>query len=207
MFDLAFGQVPFYHHQGWLSGRTTSDDNFTKYQKPILDEDAPTVPEGDFVVDTNLPKYYVSVDPSGKLGWSSNTLNYRDTKAHVIEVLTEQASNSYKALLRKLNISYIIGGKDSLNYGVTVQKLKELFNIETLMLGGGGVLNWSFIQSGLCDEMSVVIAPTADGLSTAPSLFETREGLSEDTPVSFKLENVEAKENGSVWLRYKVLEN
>jgi riboflavin biosynthesis pyrimidine reductase len=203
-YNIAFGEDPFYHHQGWLSGRTTTDDNFTKYQEPALDHNAPEVPEGDFVVDTDLSKYYVSVDPSGKLGWTSSTLNYKDTKAHVIEVVTEQASNAYKALLRKLNISYIIAGKDSLDYGVTMQKLKELFKIDTLMLGGGGVLNWSFIQAGLCDEVSVVIAPTADGSSTAPSLFETREGLSVDTPVGFNLKNVEAKEDGSVWLRYTV---
>lgn len=155
-------------------------------------------------MDTDLPKYYVSVDPSGKLGWTSNVLNYKDTKAHVLEVLTEKVSNSYKALLRKLNISYIIAGKDSLDYDMAMRKLKGLFHIETLMLGGGGVLNWSFIQAGLCDEVSVVIAPTADGSSTTPSLFETKEGLSDDTPVAFKLDHVEAKEDGSIWLRYLV---
>ena len=203
-YDLAFGEAPYYQHQGWLSGRTTTDDNFTSYQEPALDKDAPAVPVGDYVVDTDLPKYYVSVDPSGKLGWTSNVLNYKDTKAHVLEVLTEKVSNSYKALLRKLNVSYIIAGKDSLDYDMAMRKLKGLFHIETLMLGGGGVLNWSFIQAGLCDEVSVVIAPTADGSSTTPSLFETKEGLSDDTPVAFKLDHVEAKEDGSIWLRYLV---
>ncbi|GIN74515.1 5-amino-6-(5-phosphoribosylamino)uracil reductase [Bacillus sp. J14TS2] len=206
-YNLAFGENPHYQHQGWLSGRTTTDDNFTKYQMPNLDEEALIVPEGDFVVDTDLPKYYISIDPSGKLGWTSNTLNYQSTQAHVIEVLTEQASNAYKALLRKLNISYIIAGKAALDYGAAMQKLKELFNIETLMLGGGGVLNWSFIQEGLCDEVSIVISPTADGSSTAPSLFEAKEGLSVDTPVGFALKAVEAKDDGSVWLRYTVNNN
>lgn len=28
-YDIAFGKESFYHHQGWLSGRVTTDDNFT----------------------------------------------------------------------------------------------------------------------------------------------------------------------------------
>ena len=39
-YDIAFGKEPLYHHQGWLSGRVTTDDNFTFYRKPDLDEDA-----------------------------------------------------------------------------------------------------------------------------------------------------------------------
>lgn len=203
-YNLAFGEKPYYHHQGWLSGRTTTDDNFTKYQKPDVIKNAPPVPEGDFVIDTDLDKYYVSIDPSGKLAWTSYQLNYQETKAHVLEVLTEKASNEYKSMLRKLNIPYIIAGENSLNYNLAVQKLKELFHIESLMLGGGGVLNWSFIQAGLCDEVSIIIAPTADGSPNATSLFEAKEGLSEDAPIGFTLKNVEAKNDGSVWLRYLV---
>lgn len=100
-----------------------------------------STPEGDFIVKADIPMYYVSVDPSGKLGWKSNVLHYVDTTAHVIEILTEKASNSYKAFLRKLNISYIIAGKDELDYALAMEKLYDLFDIRTLMLGGGGILN------------------------------------------------------------------
>lgn len=56
-----------------------------------------------------------------------------------------------------------------------LQKLNDLFQMDLVMLGGGGVLNWSFIQAGLCDEVSVVIAPAADASATSPSLFDTKE--------------------------------
>lgn len=110
-------------HQGWLSGRVTTDDNFTFYKKPALDEAAPLVPEGDFVAEAHAGMYYVSVDPSGKLGWESNQVTYVDTTAHVLEVLTGKASNAYKAFLRKLQISYIIAGEDQLDYELLVEKL------------------------------------------------------------------------------------
>lgn len=203
-YNIAFGKDPYYKHQGWLSGRVTTDDNFTNYNKPELDENAPTVPEGDFVTEPSTDKYYVSVDPSGKLGWESNTLTYIDTNADVLEVLTGKASNAYKAFLRKMGISYIIAGEDSLDYEVAMEKLKTLFGIETLMLGGGGVLNWSFIQAGMCDELSLVITPVADGSSETPALFDTKGDLSADNPVGFILDNAEVMDGDSVWLRYKV---
>lgn len=203
-YNIAFGKNPYYKHQGWLSGRVTTDDNFTFYQKPELDENAPAVPEGDFVAEPNAKMYYVSVDPSGKLGWKSSVLLYQDTTAHVLEILTEKVSNAYKAFLRRIGISYIIAGTDSLDHGLAMTKLKSLFGIETLMLGGGGVLNWSFIQAGMCDEVSIVMAAAADGSSETPALFETRGGLASDSPIRFQLEHLEAKEGGSIWLRYRV---
>lgn len=202
-YNIAFGKNPFYQHQGWMCGRVTSDDNFTFYEKPALDETAPPVPKGDFVAVRDAGKYYVSVDTSGKLGWKDNTLTYVDTDAHIIEVLTGKASNAYKAFLRKLGISYIIAGDESLDHALAMEKLKNLFGIETLMLGGGGVLNWSFLQAGLCDELSVVVAPTADGSAKTPALFTAVED-NESNPISFKLTEVEVMDGGCVWLRYKI---
>lgn len=206
-YNISFGKDPYYRHQGWLSGRVTTDDNFTFYRKPILDDNSPTVPEGDFVAKADASMYYVSVDPSGKLGWENSELTYVDTTAHVLEVLTQKATNSYKAFLRKLGISYIIAGGKTLDFALAMEKLKTLFGVETLMLGGGGVLNWSFLQAGLCDEISVVIAPAADGSSKTPALFETRDDLATDKPISFTLKNAQAMDDGSVWLRYMVKNN
>lgn len=203
-YNLAFGKEPYYKHQGWMCGRITTDDNFTLYKIPALDENAPTVPEGDFVAKPHASMYYVSVDPSGKLAWENSEMTYIDTTAHIIEVLTEKTSNAYKAFLRKLGISYIIAGSDALDYAFAMEKLKTLFGIETLMLGGGGVLNWSFIQAGMCDELSVLITAAADGSSETPALFETRGGLASDQAVSFTLQSAEVKDGGSVWLRYLV---
>ena len=202
--DIAFGKVPYYKHQGWLSGRVTTDDNFTFYEQPALELNAQRVPEGDFVAKAHAPMYYVSIDPSGKLGWKQSEMTYNDTHAHVLEVLTGKASNDYKAFLRRLGISYIIAGEEALDYAVAMEKLKTLFGIELLMLGGGGVLNWSFIQAGMCDEVSVVLAPVADGATDTQSLFTVREGLTSNLPVTFALQNVEVKEGGCLWLRYLV---
>lgn len=202
-YTISFGKNPYYKHQGWLSGRITTDDNFTFYEKPELNEEAPKVPEGDYIAK-KTDMYYVSIDPSGRLGWKSSTLTYIDTTAHVIEVLTEKVSNAYKDFLRRLGISYIIAGGDSLDYELALKKLKEQFGIETLMLGGGAALNWSFIQAGMCDEVSVVIAAVADGSANTQTLFMAREGLSDDMPVGFTLQEAKVMDGDSLWLRYLV---
>ena len=201
-YNISFGKNPYYKHQGWLSVRITTDDNFTFYEKPDLDENAAKVPAGDYIAK-KTDMYYVSIDPSGRLGWKSSTLTYIDTTAHVIEVLTEKATNAYKAFLRRLGISYIIAGIDSLDYEQTLSKLKEQFGIENLMLGGAA-LNWSFIQAGMCDEVSVVIAAVADGSANTQTLFMTREGMSDDTSVAFKLQEAKVMDGDSIWLRYLV---
>lgn len=102
--------------QAWLCGRVTTDENFTFYRKPTLDEGTTAVPEGDYVAVADAPMYYVAVDASGRLGWESNSLEYEGRPpSHVIEVLTEKASPAYRAFLRKLGISYIVAGTDRLD--------------------------------------------------------------------------------------------
>ena len=102
-YDIAFGKRPFYRHQGWLSGRVTTDDNFTFYEKPALDENAPAVPEGDFVARRS-DMYYVSVDFFGASWLEVARADLRGTTAEVVEVLGAGASNAYKAFLRRLGI-------------------------------------------------------------------------------------------------------
>ena len=85
-----------------------------------------------------------------------------------------------------------------------MRKLKELFSIEMLMLGGGAALNWSFLQAGMCDEVSVVMAAAADGSPSTQTLFMAKDGLSDDTPMGFELKDAKVMDGGSLWLRYLV---
>lgn len=195
----------FYNPQAWLCGRVTTEENFTEYRKPDLNIDAPTVPKGDFIAVNNAPMYYVSIDASGKVGWQSNELNYEGRPtAHIIEVLTDKTSNAYKDFLRRLNISYIIVGNEILDCKQASEKLYELFGITTLMVSGGGYINGSFLNEGLIDELSLVIAPVTDSEPDTVTLFERADYLPKKTPVEFSLISVEKLENDGVWLRYNI---
>ena len=193
----------FYHPQAWINGRVTIDENFTFYEKPELSENTLSIPHDDFVAVSNAENYIAAANPSGRLGWKQNYVEYAGRpKADVIEILTEQVSNAYLAFLKEKEISYIFAGTDVIDFTLAVKKLKSLFGIEKLKLSGGGILNWSFAQAGLIDELSLIIAPVADGATDTPTLFERSEKLPPHAPVGFHLKSVEAAKDGCVWLRY-----
>ncbi|MBG6596005.1 RibD family protein [Pseudomonas aeruginosa] len=190
--------------QGYLNGRVTTDDNNTFYRKPDVNESAGPVPGGDFVADAHAPTYYVSIDPTGRLGWQENFVDYGTRRAHVVSVLTERASNAYKDLLRRLNISYVIAGQDRLDNALVLHKLATLFGMQRVMIGGGGVLNWSYLQDDLVDELSLLMAPVTDASPEAPGLFTAKEPYTKVQPRSFSLIEAKPMNDSTVWLRYKV---
>lgn len=56
----------------------------------------------------------------------------------------------------------------------------------------------------MCDEVSLVVAPCADGSCKTPSLFAAKEGFAQDNPIGFELKNAEVKDGGCLLLRYLV---
>lgn len=194
-----------YHYQAMINGRTTIDDNFTFYAKPELDENAPEVPAGDYLADgVSLGQFLLAVDGHGRLAWQENTNEYDGVKSHIVEVLTEAAANSYKDFLRKKGISYLICGKDRVDLPLLCDKIKNVLHVDSVMLGGGGVINWSFVQAGLVDELSLVMAPAADGSTETQTLFMAKPGITTDQPVLFKPLEVKIMPDDAVWIRYQV---
>src|SRR5262249_29626315 len=126
----------------------------------------------DFVALQTSHTYAVVIDPSGKCEWDGNQVSTE----HVIEVLTEKVSNGYLDHLRDNNVSYIFGGKKELDLGLVLEKLHALFRIRTVRIDGGGHVNGAFLKAGLIDEISLVIAPLADGTIGSLVAFEAEEG-------------------------------
>jgi len=150
----------------------------------------------DFVAPHDAESYTIAIDPSGKLRWSKNNIDGE----HVISVLTEGVSDDYLAFLQAQGVSYVFGGKSKINLGKVLAKLRELFGIKKLLLEGGGKINGSFLAADLVDELSILVAPVADGSSGTPTLFDA--GKSPARPL--KLLSAEKRTGDIVWLRYKV---
>ena len=83
----------------------------------------------------------------------------------------------------------------------TLEKLRSHFGIETLLLEGGGKINGSFLASDLIDEVSVLVAPVADGSVGTPTLFDMSSVRGPARPLT--LMSVEERRGDIVWLRYK----
>ena len=141
---------------------------------------------------------------TGVLAWERNELSYFDTTAHVVEILSGKASNAYKDFLRRKGISYLIAGEASVDLEAAVQKIGAAFGVDEIIVSGGGGLNWSSVQAGLCDEVSIVISPAADGTKGIQALFDADERYNRPLPTAFKLRAMQALDDGSAWLRYGV---
>lgn len=119
-------------------------------------------PHEDYAAQSDVHSFIVPADPQGILGWNDKYIEKRGRpRAYMIEALTEQVSNEYLAYLRKVDVSCVFAGKERLDCTLLLQKLKSLFQIDRLMLAGGGQMNWSLAQEDLIDELSVVLASTA----------------------------------------------
>lgn len=185
----------------WLYGTTTVKE-FINFREPVLEENAP-VPEGDFVAGDEMKPYFVALDAKGELGWESGRFaNKGRTEAHVIEILTEVVPASYRAYLRKHNVSYILAGKTELDCKLAMEKLHRLFGIEKLLICGGGATDWTFLKAGLVDELSLVLSPVTDGSSGSAAIFTQIPGVSEGAPVEFELKSVERVSNSGLHLNY-----
>ena len=193
-----------FHAEAWLYGTVTTKE-FTQYRKPELDTVTKDVPDGDFIAERSADVYYISVDTEGEIGWESGTFRKAGRPdAHVIEILTEQTNAAYKAYLRQRGVSYILAGKAKLDCRVAAEKLYRLFEIETLLICGGGTINWTFLQQGVMDELSLLIAPAADGAPDSVTVFERSEFLPISTPIEFQLKNVERLKANGIRLVYTV---
>ena len=129
----------------------------------------------------------------------------RGEKLHVIVVLQENASDAYISHLRKAGVSYIFAGKDSLDLPLAARKLKELFGIESMLLSGGGVVDWSFLQAGLIDEISLVIPPVIDGGTGLASAFDDSAFAANHSPKPLSLIDVQRLAGDCIWLRYQTI--
>lgn len=185
----------------WLYGTTTVKE-FLNYREPVLEETS-GVPEGDFVAGDKTKPYFVALDTKGELGWESGRFaNKGRVEAHVIEILTEAAPLSYRAYLRKRRVSYITAGKTELDCEMAMEKLYRLFGIEKLLICGGGAVDWTFLQAGMVDELSMVLSPVTDGSSGTASVFTQIPGVSEGSPIEFTLKAVERIGEGGLYLTY-----
>ena len=192
-----------YHADAWLYGTTTTKE-FTGFQRPVLDGSVTSVPEGDFVARRNAAFYYVSVDTEGEIGWESATFKRAGCPgAHIIEIVTGATSVSYLAYLREHRISYIVAGEAALDCRIAAEKLKELFGIRTLLICGGGLINGTFLQQGMLDELSLLLSPAVDGEVGSPSVFECSAGLWASAPKEFQLAEVQRLGESGLRLVYR----
>ncbi len=102
--------------------------------------------------------------------------------------------------MKDKKISYIFGGKNKIKFETVFNKLKQLFNINKLLLEGGGYINGEVIKEDLIDEISLMVLPFVVNNIEAPELFYSNP-LTAKTH-QFKLIDVTKLKRDIVLLKY-----
>ena len=181
----------------WIIGRISMEPYAGKAVLPAR-AGGPRIPRTDYIARSDAPSYAIAIDPGGKLRWESGSID----EEHAVTVLTEQVPDRYLAFLRSQGVSYLFGGENRIELPRTLRKLRARFGIRRLLLEGGGKINGSFLAAGAIDELSLLIAPVADGGVGTPSLFDARKGPGPARHL--KLLSVERRRGDLLWVRYRV---
>lgn len=187
-----------YQANAWMCGRITMAA-FAQGAAPASASDAPAIPKIDYTAPHMQTSYAVALDPGGKLYWERSDIS----GDHIITVLSETVPSHYLAYLRAHRISYLFGGRDSIDLPTVLDKLANAFRIKTLLLEGGGKINGSLLRVGAIDELSILVAPVVDGSSGSPALFDTlASAIPNGASVRWKLSSIERRADDIIWLRY-----
>ena len=138
----------------------------------------------------------IVVDTKGILLWDDDS---KYEKHHLI-ITSENVHKEYLDYLDSKKISWIACGKEKINLKKAVEILYKEFNIKRLVVVGGPLINSSFLDEDLLDEISILIGPGIDGRKLMPGVFD---GFNMKHPITqLKFKEVKTFEDGAVWIRY-----
>ena len=189
-----------YDPDGWICGRVTMEPfaGGVRPEAEVAREHTGGAPREDFVAPGAYDSFAFAIDASGRLAWESNDID----GDHVVAILSERVSDAYLAFLREHGVSYLLAGARDVDLPLALEKVGARFGVRTLMLEGGGRINGGMLRAGLVDEVSLLVAPVADGRIGTPALFDV-DG-DDGAPCRLALDDVERRADDVVWLRYLV---
>lgn len=195
----------FYNCQATLYGTVTMYGGFADGLLREVPASDTKYPMEDWTAPHTEDSFIIAADPKGTLAWSKGYIQRPGRpRSHVIEALTEQVFPDYLAYLRSNGISYVFAGETWLDCPLLLHKLKTRFGIDRLMASGGGYMNGSLLQDDMIDEVSIVMAPVADGNTKSVSIFERSDFLPKRDPTVFSLLDTKKLEGDGLWLRYRL---
>jgi len=110
----------------------------------------------------------IVLDSKGTLSDKSKILQTSD-KIKTIIVVSKKITKSNNNKLSKFHVELIVTGERSVNIKSLLRKLSAK-KIKTILVEGGGTINWEFIKQNIFDELIVTLSPFLIGGNNAISL-------------------------------------
>ena len=112
----------------------------------------------------------IILDSKGEISSKSKILQTSSTVPTIIAV-SKKISKSNLQKLKKFPIEIIITGENSVNIKSLLKTLSDR-RISTILVEGGGTVNWEFIKQNLFNELILTISPFLIGGNNSISLIQ-----------------------------------
>ncbi|WP_428325905.1 2,5-diamino-6-(ribosylamino)-4(3H)-pyrimidinone 5'-phosphate reductase [Nitrosopumilus sp.] len=99
----------------------------------------------------------IVLDSKGTISKTSKILK-SSSKIPTIIAVSKQITKKNLDKLQKFPVEIINVGNDSVNLKLLLKKLSEK-KIKTILVEGGGTVNWEFVKQDLFDEMILTLSP------------------------------------------------
>ena len=99
----------------------------------------------------------IILDSKGTISRTSKILQSSNTVPTIIAI-SKKTTKKNLAKLEKFPIEIISTGNDSVNLKSLLKKLSQK-KIKTILVEGGGTVNWEFVKQNLFDEMILTLSP------------------------------------------------
>jgi len=144
----------------------------------------------------------IILDSCGTISNKSKILQ-TSNKVKTIIVVTKKITKKNLQKLKKFSVEIMIVGENQVNIKSLIKILSKR-KIKTILLEGGGTINWEFIKNNLVDEFFITITPFILGGKDAITLVQG-EGFDKITK-SHKLRlNVIKRLENDLFLHYSKL--
>jgi 2,5-diamino-6-(ribosylamino)-4(3H)-pyrimidinone 5'-phosphate reductase len=112
----------------------------------------------------------IILDSQGKISSKSKILQTSNEVPTIIAVSKKITKSNLKKLY-KFPVEIIITGENSVNIKSLLKKLSDK-KITTILVEGGGTINWEFIRQNLFDELIITLSPFLIGGNNAISFIQ-----------------------------------
>jgi len=146
--------------------------------------------------------YRIVVDSNLNIPIDAKVIDFQPDIYPTIICTTENVNESKINHFKTKNITILKAGNEQQVDLIKLMPVLYKFGIKSILLEGGGNLNWSFIKNDLIDEIRLTIAPWIIGGKNAISLVEGEGFEKMIQGQRFKLENVNSRDS-YVLLKYK----
>ena len=151
--------------------------------------------------DAGLP-YWIIVDSKGKTKGLLHTCRSFEFCKDVIVLISRKTDSDFIDYLKERNYDYLICGDRRVNLKKAYNSLTEKYKINTIMVDSGPTLNGVLLDTGLIDEISLLVFPVLVGKGSDKLLSQLNTG---NHAVSLRPLDHEYLDKGLVSLRYQVL--